>query len=69
MVNEKFIIGDIVKLKKKYSRRKYTVVSISEDGKYIWITPEKKQKKKQEIRKFKKDSLTLISRNQMFLGV
>ncbi|XZM47522.1 hypothetical protein ACSXAC_15380 (plasmid) [Clostridium perfringens] len=69
MDSSKFIVGDIVKLNKKYSRKRYIVFSIADDSNYIWITTEKEYKHKREILKVKRKELVLISRNQIFLGV
>lgn len=69
MDSRKFIVGDLVKLNKKYSRKKYIVFTIADDSNYIWITTEKKYKNKREILKVKRKDLILISRNQIFLEV
>lgn len=42
MVKNEFLIGDTVKVNKKYSRKKYIITAISENKEYAWIEAKKR---------------------------
>ena len=61
-----FLIGDVVKVKEKNSRKIYIITSISEDGKFAYITL---KNKKYNLIKIEISKLKLISRNQVVIEV
>lgn len=63
MDKEKFLVGDIVKIKKRYSRKKYTIVALSNDKKVSWI--EDTNDKKFKLIKVEVSNLKLITRSQL----
>lgn len=63
MDKEKFLVGDIVKIKKRYSRKQYTIVALSNDKKVSWI--EDTNDKKFKLIKVEVSNLKLITRSQL----
>ncbi|MDU3522206.1 MAG: hypothetical protein E7F58_11200 [Clostridium saudiense] len=63
MVKNEFLIGDTVKVNKKYSRKKYIITAISENKEYAWIEAEKD--KKFNLIKVPIKKLKLVLRNQI----
>lgn len=65
MVKDKFLIGDIVKIKKKYSRKQYIIIALSDDRKVAWI--EGTKDKSFSLIKVETSKLNLVTRSQLMI--
>lgn len=65
MVKKEFLIGDIVKFNKKYSRKRYIINSLSENKEVAWIEEEKETNL--NLIKVSISKLKLITRSQIMI--
>lgn len=63
MVKNEFLIGDTVKVNKKYSRKKYIITAISDNKEFAWI--EAPKDKKFRLIKVATSKLKLVNRSQL----
>lgn len=65
MVKKEFLIGDIVKFNKKYSRKRYIINALSENKEVAWIEEEKETNL--NLIKVSISKLKLITRSQIMI--
>ncbi len=63
MAKEEFLVGDIVKINKKYSRNKYIVTALADNKEFAWI--EAPKDKKFRLIKVATSKLKLVNRSQL----
>lgn len=63
MAKEEFLVGDIVKINKKYSRKKYIVIALADNKEFAWI--EAPKDKKFRLIKVATSKLKLVNRSQL----
>lgn len=63
MAKEEFLVGDIVKINKKYSRNKYIVTALADNKEFAWIEAQKD--KKFRLIKVATSKLKLVNRSQL----
>lgn len=63
MAKDEFLVGDIVKIKKKYSRKKYIVTALADNKEFAWL--EAPNDKKFRLVKVATSKLKLVNRSQL----
>ena len=63
MAKEEFLVGNIVKINKKYSRKKYIVIALADNKEFAWI--EAPKDKKFRLIKVATAKLKLVNRSQL----